>query len=409
MSAAIKAEVDSSNLVTSGGEAYRVTKGVINNVIAAMSGEHLIEDDGMGQPKWLGTASVGPLLAFENGLLNLDSYLAGHRALNPLTPEWFSAVLFPYGYEPNAQAARWLEFINEVLEGDQERINLLQEWFGYLLTPDTSLHKFLVLEGDGANGKSVVLEVLGAMLGEKNISHVPLGMFGERFQLTPTLAKLANIAPEADEGESPNIGTLKQFTGGDRMYFDRKGVPGIQAKPTARLVVATNNPPSFADLSAGLWRRMLLIPFRVTIAPEKQDRELARKLREELPGIVNWALEGLRRLRQQNRFTEPAVSVEALAEYRSENNPAGLFLADCVESAVEAVVHSDVLYGAYKAYCKANGYTTTLNGKQFGKEVKRRFPLALRTRLTRDGQRPWAYAGLKLTATMEASLAALAA
>jgi putative DNA primase/helicase len=325
-----------------------------------------------------------------------------------LTPEWFSAVLFPYRYEPNAQAAQWLAFINEVLEGDQERINLLQEWFGYLLTPDTSLHKFLVLEGDGANGKSVLLEVLGAMLGEKNISHVPLGMFGERFQLTPTLAKLANIAPEADEGESPNVGTLKQFTAGDRMYFDRKGVPGIQAKSTARLVVATNNRPSFADLSAGLWRRMLLIPFRVTIAPENQDRELARKLREELRGIVNWALEGLRRLRQQNRFTDPAVSKAALADYQAESNPAGLFLGDAVEFNGHAVVHSDVLYGAYKAYCKANGYTA-LNAKHFGKEVKRRFPLAVRTRPTVEGQRRWAYAGLRLTATMEASLTPLAA
>jgi putative DNA primase/helicase len=131
--------------------------------------------------------------------------------------------------DDRAQCPTWLKFLDEVLERDIERISLLQEWFGYCLTPDTSQHKFMILEGEGANGKSIVCEVLTALLGKENVSNVPLEMFGERFQLTPTIGKLANIASEVGEIKSVAEGHLKQFTSGDKMYFDRKGIPGIDA------------------------------------------------------------------------------------------------------------------------------------------------------------------------------------
>ena len=107
---------------------------------------------------------------------------------------------------------------------------------------------------------------------------------------------------------------LKQITAGDRLYLDRKGIAGVDIKPTARLVLATNNRPPLGDRSQGLWRRLLLVPFRVSIPESQQDRQLARKLRGELPGILNWALDGLIRLRQQGRFTESQVGLEALKD-----------------------------------------------------------------------------------------------
>jgi putative DNA primase/helicase len=126
--------------------------------------------------------------------------------------------------------------------------------------------------GEGANGKSVLLDVLTALLGEENVSQVPLEMFGQRFQLTPTIDKLANICAEVGEISAVAEGVLKQFTAGDRMYFDRKGIPGIERYPTARLILATNNRPRFRDRSMGIWRRILLVPFRFTVPPTKQDR-----------------------------------------------------------------------------------------------------------------------------------------
>src|SRR5262249_19280874 len=142
---------------------------------------------------------------------------------------------------------------------------LLQEWFGCCLLFDTTHQSFLVLEGEGSNGKSVVCAVLAALLGTDNVSHVPLENFGQRFALTQTLGKLANIASEVGEIDKAAEGTLKAFTSGDRMTFDRKGIAPVEAMPTARLVLATNNRPRFTDRSGGLWRRMLLMPFQVEI------------------------------------------------------------------------------------------------------------------------------------------------
>src|SRR5262249_57691869 len=99
--------------------------------------------------------------------------------------------------------AGWLAFVREMVEGDDERIAVLQEWFGLCLTPDTSFHKLLIMDGDGGNGKSVVLDVLAAMVGEANVSNVPLELFDQRFQLTPTLGKLVNIAAESDNVRLP--------------------------------------------------------------------------------------------------------------------------------------------------------------------------------------------------------------
>lgn len=108
---------------------------------------------------------------------------------------------------------------------------------------DTKQQKFLVIEGEGGAGKSVVLNVLSGLVGEENVSHVPVEVFGERFQLTATVDMLLNIAPEVGDGVRIAEGPLKQFTGGDRMTFERKGLPHFQAYPTARLRTASGGAP----------------------------------------------------------------------------------------------------------------------------------------------------------------------
>src|SRR5205814_4102 len=148
-------------------------------------------------------------------------------------------------------------------------------------------------EGEGANGKSVVCGVLTALLGGGNVAHVPLESFGERFALNQTLGKLANIASEVGELDKVAEGKLKGFTSGERMMFDRKGRDPVEAMPTARLVLATNNRPRFSDKSDGVWRRMLLIPFQVQITAEERVYGMDKPdwwiEKGELPGIFNWA------------------------------------------------------------------------------------------------------------------------
>src|SRR6185295_924796 len=109
---------------------------------------------------------------------------------------------------------------------------------------------------------------------------------------------------------------------------DRKGIRGVEAYPTARLIMATNHEPRFKDRSRGIWRRMMIVPFNVAIPSDRQDPQLTTKLKTELPGIFNWAIEGLREFRRVGRFTIPAICQSALEQLRSDSNPAVEFLAE---------------------------------------------------------------------------------
>src|SRR5262249_22303426 len=149
--------------------------------------------------------------------------------LRPHSPAWFSPVCLPYAHDPAADCPGWKNALGRSLGGDAERVALVQEWFGYCLLPDTSLQKFMMAYGEGENGKSVLCAALTALLGEANVANVPLERFGERFALTQTLGKLANVASEVGELDRAAEGTLKSFTGGDRMMFDRKGKDPVEA------------------------------------------------------------------------------------------------------------------------------------------------------------------------------------
>ena len=312
----------------------KVTTALITNVIQAIRGVASVPAT-IEQPCWLGRSKGrGPVIAVANGLVDLERILDGKTGgLRSHSFDWFSPVCLEYGFDPSATCPRFLAFLGEILEADQQRIHLVQEWFGLCLIFDTSFHRFLVLVGDGANGKSVLLAVLTALLGADNVSHVPLEFFGKRFQLTATLGRLANIVPEFGSTKRMDEGVLKAFVAGDRMFFDRKNLPPVHARPTARLAFATNQLPRFHDQSEGVWRRMLALPVQVVIPPERQDRGLVEKLNTELPGIFNWSLDGLRRLRQQGAFTEPDLSRVALDDHRRGCNSARDFLAEQVVAA----------------------------------------------------------------------------
>jgi putative DNA primase/helicase len=405
LTAVIKRHVDAVPLLDKWNRAYQVTSAVVHNVSNALASELHVEDS-FDQPAWIrGESGHTNYIALRNGLLDISN-TGGSYTLRPLTPHWFSTVALPYDYDAKATCPQWLRFLHTVFEDDEERIQLLQQWFGYLLTPDTSQQSFMVLEGEGANGKSVVLEVVEALLGHKNVSHVPVEVFGERFQLTVTENKLANIAPEVNETARISEGALKQFTGGDVMYHDRKGRDGFDTKPTARLMLATNNRPPFGDRSDGIWRRMRYLPFQVTIQPEDRNPNLARQLKTEVAGILNWALEGHRLLYANGRFIEPAASVKAIQEYRRESNPAGIFLREQCHRDDASRVPVDALYQAYREWAKDNGHSA-LNNAQFGKEVGKVYRNVKKVRPTlADGSRPWMYLGVVLGPDVELKAAA---
>lgn len=404
LAASVKAEFDRAFHAGETDEVRKVTGGLISNVMLATSGYvNLSSEVEFGT--WLEDRSRRAYLSMANGILDIDAVLAGkeeRECLLPHSPQWFSLVSVPYAFNSNAgvEPPRWLAHLDRVLESDQERIAILQEWAGHLLLPDTGQQKFLVCEGDGANGKSVYAAGITAMLGGENVSNIQLEVFGDRFSRTDTLGKLVNICGDVGEIDKVAEGYVKSFTSGDRMYFDRKGISGLNVVPTARLMIACNTHPRFSDRSDGVWRRMIPIPFKVQI-PEA-ERVLNMDKAEwwaqsgEVPAIFNWALLGLARLRQQGRFTKSQLVETCREEYRKEMNPARAFLLEfCLETGTGAIP-CKLLYYFYRMWSLENGHSGKLSDVNLGKEVRRAFKSCKRERMNRSG-RPWGYFGIQFS------------
>ncbi len=353
-----------------------VTRALVQNTLQALYGEALLPGM-LTMPRWLGMPRPGNWLTFCNGLLNIDT-----AELQPHTSDWFSTVCLPYAFDANAACPRWLQMLAQNLEGDADRIAFLQEFFGYCLISTTDAQAGLVLVGEGGNGKSVVLAGLHAILGRDNVSSVALEDFGKRFAMVQTLGKLANICAEIGELDKTAEGTLKAFISGDPMTFERKGKDAFSAKPTARLVLSTNNVPRFCDKSEGIWRRLKLVPFNRRV-PEAErvpgmDKPEWWLRQKEVPGMLNWALAGLRRLRDDNmRFAEPAICRVALEAHRQESDPCRAFLLEhYVKNDKAPAIATADLYSDYKHWCEQNGHRGVLTAQSFGKQVKRVLGLA---------------------------------
>ena len=277
-------------------------------------------------------------------------------------------------------------------------VSLLQQWVGYLFRPDLNEQKFLLCTGEGANGKGVFFKVIQALLGEHNCSELGLSSFNpkiNRFGLYTTLGKMVNMTNESShiiehEGET----VLKSYVAGDTINFERKFREPLSAKPTAKIMIATNALPRFNDRTHAIWRRILLVPFPKIIESENQIKDLAEQLRRELSGIFNWTLDGLEQLNKAGRFIEPSESKKFLEEYRRDSDPARAFLMENYIYSLDGCgVPSNDLYQEYVQYCKSNGCRPMRN-TQFGQSVKRVFPEVEKVRWGSRDDRSYIYKGL---------------
>jgi P4 family phage/plasmid primase-like protien len=333
-------------------------------------------------------------IALRNGRLDpLTGELRDH------TPDWFSTVCLPYSFDPAATAPKFLAALCRSLCGDEARISLMQEWFGYNLARTTDAQAFMVLFGEGGTGKSTALAALEAMLGAENVSGVGLEAFGERFGLYPTLGKLANVCTDINELDRVAEGKLKQYTDGSPITFDRKGVSAVTARPTARLTLAANNLPRFSDKTDAIYRRLLMVPFDSKVTAEERVAGMDKPAfwKAEAPGILNWALAGLARLKVNDwKFTESGVCDAAKAGHRLDSDPAREFLEGHLTSDPEAgPIPTAYLYAAYKKWAEVNGHRPVASNR-FARDVERVFPGAKKDRhVFTEGVRLMCWFGLK--------------
>jgi P4 family phage/plasmid primase-like protien len=354
-----------------------------NNVVANIEGKTLIFESVqtpsfLSQPEKKTTRMIG----MKNGILDVGSIIDRREvSLISHSPDFFSTSCLPFMFDSKAKCPTWIQFLKKSLP-DRELRDFLQEWFGYNLVFDTQHHIFVLLIGEGANGKSVICVVLRALLGDENVSGIGLEQFNptRTFPLAATDGKLANIIEEIGDVDKVSEGILKDFSSGGVMTVERKHQPPFQMKPTARLTFASNVLPRFKDRSSGLWRRMTPIPFNVQILnPAEQDKRLVSsewwKSSGELPGIMNWAIRGLLRLHKQGHFSKPKVSERLLTEFQAEANPAATFLEEHCSVRPEGLVPSIELYRRYSEWMKEQN-NRPLGSAQFTREVKKKFPHA---------------------------------
>ena len=404
---AVRAELIRVGASDGKGQLVKVTRNLVSNVAAALESITLVRGD-VDQPFGFGPFEKSRgLLTMKNGLLDLTIAEGEQKehALRPHSPQWFSTVKLPYDYQPDATCAQFLHFLNWMFQHDHELIALVQEWFGYCLAtdPDMNLHKFIIFEGQGGNGKGVLLNLLMDVLGRENVSTVGVEAFlpTDRFSLFETLGKLANVSMETDD-ISVGEGRLKTFVAGEAMPFEKKHRQAITARPTARLTFATNNPPKFSDKTDGMWRRLILVPCRATMPEARQNPGLGEELRHELPGIFNWALEGLRRLRANRRFTQPASVRAAVGQFREERDPARVFLQEhCVEDP-QGFLSTQEVYRDYRFWCELNGAKAD-GTEDFGKAIRAVFPRAMSHRPSSGGERVRGYTGVRRKGPSEVS------
>lgn len=301
----------------------------------------------------------------QNGTLEIkeegDVCFRGHRS------EDFFTYCLPYAYDENAECPKWHGFLHRVMP-EQEMQMVLAEYIGYCFTKNMKLEKMAVFYGTGCNGKSVTMDVIEHILGRENVSHVSLSAATtDDEKRTHLEGKLVNISPESSK--EIDTATLKQLVSGEPINVRKLYVGSYVIYDYAKLITSFNQLPP-TERTYGYFRRWLLFPFKVTIPEEEQDINLVYKLCEELPGIMNWVLDGLKRLTRDKMFTNSPACNAALSEYQKRTNSALMFLNECCEVSDSANTKLKDLYSRYILYCNSEGIVNKLTKRNFRENLE---------------------------------------
>ncbi|KKN80382.1 hypothetical protein LCGC14_0329750 [marine sediment metagenome] len=341
-------------------------------------------------------------LAFQDCLIDLDVLASGPIRPIRLRPDsnWFSAVVMSYNYEPEATCPQFHVFLDKVLP-DKPSQDVLQEWFGYCLTKDNSFRKLMILFGEARTGKSTLSNILEAVIGPENRSAVPLECFWNRFSPHEMVGKLVNFCGDCNQIDRLAEGVIKRFTGGDTILVDRKYKDPVSLKMTAKIIVATNVFPQVKDPSEALWDRFIVVPMNVRIQDHEIDLSLLNSektswpLRWELPGIFNWAIEGLKRLKRQGKFTTSQVFEQAKTTVRHENCSLSQFVDERCNPDPSCSETTSRFMNEYICFCDSMNLKA-MNSSQVGRTLRKLIPGMEKKRMGSRYEQQMHYVGLQI-------------
>lgn len=310
--------------------------------------------------------------------LNCQNGLVDLRTANvlPHDPSALCSKIIPVALAPQAPCPLWLAFLDRIMGGNADLIGFLQRAVGYSLTGSTREQCLFILHGGGANGKSVFLATLHEILADYAqttdfTTFLTRRGEGPRNDLAALAGARFVTAIEADAGQSLAENVVKVLTGDvDRISARFLHREFFEFTPSFKVWLATNHKPRIRGTDHAIWRRLRLIPFDVTIPEAEQDRDLAEKLKAELPGILAWAVEGCLMYRSEGLGVPDEVS-KATAQYRDEEDVLSGFLGDCCSLSPAVTVTAKALRDAYVSWCDGNG-EKPLSAKAVGARLRER-------------------------------------
>jgi putative DNA primase/helicase len=303
-------------------------------------------------------------IAVENGLLYLDAAAdgAGYDAIRELKPDDYALARLPVEYDPDATADHWRDLVDEWAEED--RADMLQEYVGYCLhAGGLPIHRALLLVGSGRNGKGTFLHVVRQLLGEDNTSSIELQtLANEKDALAEFHQSLANIDDDlSSRSLGKGLGMFKKLVGGDPVRARRLYQEGFQFRPTGKHLYAANEVPEVdvPDDDEAFWSRWIIVEFPKVYPPSQRDPGLRDELTQSdtLSGVLNWAIEGWRRLREQQEFTgEMTEAFQKRQRWQEWGDTIDKFISDCIEIDDDAEnVSTSEVHDRYVAWCEQQG------------------------------------------------------
>ncbi len=355
---------------------------LVNEVVQAVRRRTYVPREGFNPPG---------KLCMANGVLDLETL-----SLSPHSLNLRFTLQLPAAYDPEAECPRFLRFLEEILPEAEAR-GTVQMLFGYCLVPGNWLQRAFMAVGSGNNGKSTLLGILADLLGPDAVSSETLQRLSmTRFATANLWGKLANIAADIPSAPLHHSGIFKMLTGGDILTGERKFRDAFSFVNGAKLIFSANELPRVDDRTYAFWRRWRLIEFTQDFTG-REDRELPGKLRAELSGVFNWAIEGLRRLRERGDIPEGTSAVSLMEEWKRRSDSLYWFVQRHVEVDREAWIVKADFYEIYAAFCEDHD-TVKYPPEKVGRELPGHIPQVRAERKRVEGRRPSCWMGITLKA-----------
>ena len=308
-----------------------------------------------------------------------------------------------FDYDPRATAPRWEQFLLEIMDNDTELVQLLKEFGGYCISGDSYwLHKVLVLIGDGANGKSVYMEMLGEVAGHEAHSAISIQALEKETMRYQLVNKLFNYSEESSVGALMDSETFKAISAGGKMQVKQLYVQPYTVFNKAKIIMSANNMPTSRDASHGLYRRLAIVELKRQFNPgdEGFDPFLKDKLKLELPGIANSLLAAYGSLKERRELPAQTQLRRTLEQYKGDTDTVRMFLEDHIEVlpiSDEQVEKVAEVYEHYRMMCEIKGFRPR-DVVAFAKQLTRINPSfnERRDRIRSGGTQYRIYKGIKL-------------